>query len=181
MKLQHFLVCGVFGAFATIAAFVIGAALLATTGIPMIGGLLNAVVVVLILFTGIRLVNRFGAAILTNLVFVSVAIPTIVVGPPGPHKVIIGLAAGLIIDFFITIFQRKTIGYYIGIILGSAVYPLGIYFVLVYTQAPSLEKYSKIMIPFIAWYGLCGAIGTYIGLSIYNKKLSKLAAVKNLE
>ena len=181
MKLQHLLVCGVFGAFATIAAFAIGAALLATTGIPMIGGLLNAVVVVLILLTGVRIVNRFGAAILINFIFVAVAIPTMVVGPPGPHKILIGLTAGLLIDVIISVFKRRMLGYYIGAILGSAFYPLGVYFILVYTNAPILGKYISILIPFIIWYAICGAVGTYLALYIYKKKLSDLTFIKSIE
>lgn len=178
---RHFLVCGIFGALAMVAAFALGTALLAATGTPMIGGLINAVVVVLIMMTGVRVANRFGAATLINFVFMALAIPTLTGGPPGPHKVAVGLVAGFVIDLIISALRRKDLGYFLGGFFGAVVYPLGVYVVLIITGAPASGKYRSLLIPFVVWYGISGVVGTYLALVIYRKKLKTLTFVRGLE
>ena len=88
---------GFIGAITIALGIVLGTALNAT-GIPMLGGLANAIVTAAVLTIGVKGVQKFGSGTILWLVVSTLAIPTLSMGPPGAHKLLVGLVAGLLWD-----------------------------------------------------------------------------------
>src|SRR5215218_4416022 len=109
-----------FGIAAFIVAFSLGSMLTATTGIPLIGGLLNGVLTAMILTVGLLATRFFGSATLMWIIFSICATPTTTLGPPGVYKIAIGAVAGLLWDSTYFLLKRGRPGLFLGAILGSA-------------------------------------------------------------
>lgn len=174
-----------FGIVAFIIAWSLGTVLNITTGIPLIGGLLNGVITAMVLVIGIVSTRYFGSSIVMWLVFSIIATPTTTLGPPGFYKIIIALIAGLIWDSIYYLSKFKKWGLYIGGLLGSA----SIMFTLVGAlqigfgedAAIALKKYESafwmiLLINLIVTY-----VGLLLGNVIYNSRLKKLKAFQNMD
>jgi hypothetical protein len=109
-----------FGVCAFIVAVGLGSLLTYTTGIPLLGGLINGVFVSMILTIGLLSIRRFGTATWMWLVFSICCIPFTTLGPPGVYKIAIGLVAGIIWDSVYFVTRKSRFGLFLGAILGAA-------------------------------------------------------------
>lgn len=178
----------IFGGVSFIIAFSLGSILTASTGIPLIGGLVNGILTGMVLTIGLLSRKSKLNATTMWLTFSLFATVTTTLGPPGAYKILIGLVAGLIWDVFYNLFYNKkeTIGLYIGGILGSAsIMVLMILFLKwgagIENASVYLEKYSKSFWTIILMNIVITAIGIYIGSSLYNNRLKNLSAFKNID
>lgn len=178
----------IFGIVSFVIAWALGSILTASTGIPLIGGLVNGILTGMVLTIGlIARKSKFNATTMW-LTFSLIAIPTTTLGPPGAYKIIIGLVAGLIWDIFYNIFYNKkpTLGLYIGGLLGStSIMVLMVLFLKwgagIENASVYLEKYSKSFWTIILMNVVITAIGIYIGNSLYNNRLKNLSSFKNID
>ena len=173
-----------FGVVAFLIAFGLGTALTVGTGIPLLGGLLNGILVSMVLTIGLLALNRFGSATLMWFVLGVCAIPTTTLGPQGAYKIIIALVAGLIWDIIYFGFRRNRLALYFGAviaamsIMGLLIVALSLGFGQNATEA--LSKYIKVIYVIILINLIVTLVGVTTGDILYKKRLSKLSVFKNL-
>ena len=123
--------------------FVLGAALNVATGTPMVGGLLNAVITAALIAITVKAVKKFGVGIILWIVMSAIAIPTMTMGPPGAHKLLVGLFGGLVLDIILVVTKRKNWGYLIAGGVMSLAIMLGVFAVAVYFDFPAAEQAAQ--------------------------------------
>lgn len=175
----------IFGIIAFVIAFGLGSILTMTTGIPLVGGLLNGVLTGIVLTVG--LLSRryiFGATIMW-IAFALAATITTTLGPPGIYKVAIGLIAGLLWDFVYSwISQYKKWGLIVGGLLGSTSIMFSMIFFLRVgfgeNATDALEKYESQFLVILLMNLVITLVGILLGIQLYNKRLKNLNQFKNL-
>ena len=180
-KTKDLVVCALFGASIFVVGIVLGSALIAITGIPATGSLFNMLFAVLIGVIGIKIVNKFGDATLILTILGVLSVPTLLNGPPGIHKILMLFMIGLIIDIILYATKRSNKGF---ILAGSTAGVSAVFFIflsLVLLGLPGASELQKILIPLLAINAVFGAVGAYLGLWIYDKKLKEKAFIKQMQ
>jgi hypothetical protein len=175
----------IFGIIAFVIAFGLGSILTMTTGIPLIGGLLNGVLTGIVLTVGLLSRKYFLGATIMWVAFALAATITTTLGPPGIYKVAIGLIAGLLWDLVYSwISQYKRWGLIVGGLLGSASIMFSMIFFLRAgfgdKAAIALEKYESQFLVILLMNLVITLVGMLLGIQLYNKRLKNLNQFKNL-
>lgn len=174
-----------FGVIAFVIAVGLGSILTMTTGIPLIGGLLNGVFTGIVLTVGLKSRRYFLGATIMWLAFALLASITTTLGPPGIYKVAIGLIAGLLWDcFYSWIGKYKNWGLILGGLLGSASIMFSMVFFLRLGFGKdvvlALEKYENQFLLILTMNLVITFVGIILGMQLYNKRLKNLNQFKNL-
>lgn len=173
-----------FGLTGFIVAFVLGSGVTIGTGIPLLGGIVNGVLVSMILTIGLLAVNRFGTATLMWFVFSLPATLTATLGPPGFYKIAIGVIAGLLWDSVYFGLKRRTAALYAGALLGA----ISIMFLMLgalhlgfgVQAQEAFRKYWAALYILLAVNLLVTLLGVFLGHQAYRTRLSKLQVFQNL-
>lgn len=182
LSTKELMICGVFGALSLVLSFVVGGAIIMATGIPGTGGIVNLLIIGFLVIICAKIVDKFGAITLTLIVFSIVAIPTVILSPPGIHKIVIGIAWGLTWDIlFIGLKRYGVFGNMISSGLAAFVGGMGMYFSVVLLGLPGEEQMRAAVIPLLSVAMIGAAIGTYFGVRTYDKKLKHISIVQNLK
>lgn len=179
-QLKHFVLAGIFAALTFSVAFILGTGVILATGIPATGGIVNIFAAVLVMMIGIKIVPKFGFATLTMGIMFAIAIPTVIGGNLGIYKVFNGILIGFTFDLIVYFGKRTTISHILGGALGSIVSILTLYFALVILELPGVEKLRPLLKYLVPLQGINGALGAWVGISIFNKRLKKIAAIQRL-
>jgi hypothetical protein len=179
-ELKHFILSGILAALAFAVAFVLGTGIILATGIPATGGIANIFAAVFILIIGMKIVPKFGFATLTLGLLFTLAIPTIIGGPPGVYKIVNGILIGLVADIVTVLGRRTRWAYILAGSLGSVTSILSIYIALVILQLPGADRLAPLLLPLTLLQAVMGALGAWAGLALFERRLSKLNAVKRL-
>jgi hypothetical protein len=168
------------GAFVFTVAFALGAALLAVTGTPMVGGIIVNLFVSFILVSAALVVRKFG--ILTAVLFIHTLLstPTINFGPPGAYKILIGITIGLLIDIIIYFANYKKWAYYFGAGLGFLIAVPYMVLFLKLLDMPALGRLLPLMYPLMGIYLVEALLGTYLAIKFYDKKLKHLRIIQQI-
>lgn len=180
MKLNDFIFAGICGALVFAVAFLLGSGIILATGIPATGGIVNILVAVLLMCIAKHIKPTFGFVTLAMTVTFSIAIPTIIGGPPGVHKILVGILIGLTFDVFVYIFKNSDKGYLIAGALASVVSIVSIFFAMKLIGLPGIEKLQPILLYLIIVQALNGLLGAFLGNKIFNSRLKNLPAIKRL-
>jgi len=177
--------CVAFGIAAFLIAFTLGTALTAGTGIPLLGGLLNGILVSMVLTIGLVSINKFGTSTIMWLVLGVCAIPTTTLGPQGVYKVVIALIAGAIWDSIYFGFNRKRFFLYFGALV-AALAIMGLLIAVLsfgfgHNAADALAKYKQALLFIIAINVVVTLSGVSLGDYLYRKRLKNLSLFKNLQ
>jgi len=179
-QLKQFVLSGIFATLTFSIAFILGSGVILATGIPATGGIVNIFAAVLVMMIGIKIVPKFGFATLTMGIMFAIAIPTVIGGSIGIYKVLNGMLIGLTFDLVVFLGKRTTFSYIIGGALGSMVSILTLYYALFYLELPGVDKLYPLLKYLVPLQGINGALGAWVGLSIFNKRLMKLSAIQRL-
>lgn len=177
---KDFIFAGIAGALVFAIAFILGSGIILATGIPATGGLVNIFAAVLLMTIAVRIVPKFGFATLAMTITFSIAIPTIIGGPPGAYKPVIGFLLGFTFDCIVTLMKRSTASHIIGGALASAMSLTAIFFAMQMLELPGVEKLQPLLKFLIPIQAINGALGAWAGNAIFKKRLQKLPAVKRL-
>ena len=180
-KTKDLVICALFGAMIFVIGFALGSAIIAITGIPATGSLLNMLLAVLIGVVGIKVVGKFGAATLILTIEGILSVPTIINGPPGIHKILMLFTLGLIIDIVLSATKRSNKGFILAGSMAGLLAVLFIFLSLVFLGLPGADELQKILIPLLAVNAVLGAIGAYLGLWLYDKKLKNKPFIKQMQ
>ncbi len=179
-EMKHFILSGILAALTFAVAFVLGAGIILATGVPATGGVANIFAAVFILTIGMKLVPKFGFATLTLGLLFTLAIPTIIGGPPGVYKVANGVLIGLVMDIILVLGRYSHWAYIVAGSLGAVISILSIYAALVLFRLPGAERLAPLLPPLTLLQAVMGALGAWAGLSLFERRLSKLSAVRRL-
>lgn len=179
-QLKDFVFAGISGALVFAIVFLLGSGIILATGIPATGGIVNIFAAVLLMTIAVRIVPKFGFATLAMAITFSIAIPTIVGGPAGAYKPIIGFLLGLTFDTIVTLMKRTTGSHILGGALASAMSLTAIFFAMQILELPGVEKLQPLLKFLIPIQALNGALGAWAGNTIFKKRLENLPAVKRL-
>ena len=158
----------------------LGTGLTLVTGIPMIGGILNAIITAAVLTAGVRGVPRFGSGTILWLVMSILAIPTLTMGPPGAQKIVIGVVSGLVWDVLLTLTGRKTWSYLVSGAVMMLVVMFGVYGAALLLGLPGEERIRQVIVYIIPINFALGLFGTWLGLMLFEKRLSKTNFVRKM-
>lgn len=177
----------VFFAAATFAAsFVMGSGLTLAFG-PGTSGIATIIVTTVLIVIGANIVEKRLYFTLTVTLFTVLAIPTSMFGPPGIHKIMIGLLTGLTYDLLWAAFIRVKPLRRVALPLaaaGATAVSILLIFALMRVAFPDhkgLETLGKYLHYFIVVYAILGFLGASLGNWIYNARLSKLSALQILK
>lgn len=160
-----------------------GGAIVAITGVPGAGGIINIFVWGMMLAFCCLLLRKFGAATIMGFIYSICVIPLPLLGTPGfLPKIIIGILAGLIADCLYAPLKKRekvavlVVGAIPSTLIGLAILGLGILF-----SIPGVEKFARFLSPVVAFISLLiGALGGYVGYLIF-KKLQDTAVVRRIQ
>lgn len=171
--------CGVFAAVTFAASFTLGGAITAAFGTGM-SGIVTIIVTTVIVVVGARIVDKFGAMVVMVTVFSVLAIPTTMFGPPGPHKIIIGLVTGIVYDLVISVFRRSNWGYRLAGGAAALLAIFAIWALLLALNMPGADKIGRVIQYIAPLYFVLGVIGGHLGVWLFDGSLRRLAVVRHL-
>lgn len=180
-KTRELVFLGVIAGLAFTLGVALGTGLTLATGVPLTGGLANAIVTSALLTIGVRGVRKFGSGTLLWLIVSALCIPTVTMGPPGAHKLLIGLVAGLVWDVLLWALRWTKLAYFVSGAVMMLTVMLGVFGLAIYFGFPAAEQLRSAIYAILPINMILGLIGTYIGLTIYDRKLAQVAFVRNLE
>jgi len=178
---KKFFLTAIFAAATFAASFALGNAITIALG-PGTSGIVTIIITTILVVICAKLVETPGVFTLVVCLFTIFAIPTNMFGPPGPHKIIIGITTGFAYDFLWNITGRKkfiSLPTAAGIATGLSI--VLIFCLMVYLDYPKKDYLQSILKYIIPLYVILGAIGGLIGEWIYERSLSRLSIVKQLK
>lgn len=149
--------------------FSIATGINAATGVPMMAGVVMVLIVGFLLSLYLRILRKPGVGTIIMTIYTTLAIPTMMFGPPGVYKVAIGFLVGLIIDIGLFLGRYKKWSYFLGFgIAGLLLAPIQLFF-MVLLGIPNAEKLVSLIVPLIVVFFVEALIGTWLGLYTYRK------------
>ncbi len=169
-----------FGAAVFATNFVIGQAILLSTGIPLIGGFASVVPLIFVAVVGAKLVPRFGVFTVMWAIATFLSFPTTSFGPPGLYKIVVGFVLGIVSDVVVAGLRHSRIGYIVACAIAESLGLLLLFWAMLLLGMEIPPKLPK-MIPFVSIsYAVLAAIGAYLGLVFFERRISKLGQVRSL-
>lgn len=178
--IKLWIISGAFGGLLFAINLALGAGITYATGNPGFSGLITGLTTSFVLYILYRLTNKFGAITIAFTVYSILAIPTVLLGAPGPYKIAVGLLSGLAFDAILHVFKFKFRGYLIGFFVFVAVMIPTTYYSYVYFALPNLEKFKSAMFMLAGIFTVEGWIAAWLSKSFFNKRLKNLSSVKNI-
>jgi len=174
-----------FGLTGFVIAVSLGSILTWGTGIPLIGGLANGILVSMVLAIGMLAINSLYTGTIMWFVFSCCAVFTTTLGPPGVYKIIIGLIAGIIWDIiYFTLFRKKVIGLFIGAVIAALLIMFlmlgALYLGFGRGAEEALKKYLSALYGLVAINMFVTILGVSLGHRLYVYRLSKLKLFQDL-
>ncbi len=179
-KTKHFILAGILAAATFAAAFGLGAGIIMATGIPATGGIASIFAATLLIIIGMKIAPRFGFATLTVGLVFTLAIPTIIGGPPGIHKIVNGLLIGLVMDIVALLGRRTRVAYILAGSLGAMTSILSVYAALVLLRLPGVDRLRPLLPVLTILQGVMGALAGWVGIFLFEQRLKKLEAVRRI-
>ncbi len=123
-----------------------------------------------------RMNRQWGTATLIWTLYSALAIPTLLMGPPGTYKLIVGILGGIAYDVGYCGLRCTTGGLYVALVLYVLTLAAGFYAVFVMGFVPQFtgESAVKILAIASAVFLVEGVISTYLGNMFYERRIKEL-------
>lgn len=120
--------------------------------------------------------KQWGTATVIWTLYSALAIPTLLMGQPGPYKLIIGLLGGIAYDVGYCGLKCKDFALYIALVLFVAILGLGFYGVYALGLMPEVAggSVAKILIVVSLVFTIEGLISTRLAIWFHEKRIRKL-------
>ncbi|MEI7868464.1 MAG: hypothetical protein WCI11_11280 [Candidatus Methylumidiphilus sp.] len=171
---------GAFGGMLYAINMTLGAGLTYATGNPGFSGLITGFTTSFVLYMLMSTTKKFGAISIAFTLYCLLAIPTVLMGPPGVYKVIVGLICGLTFDSILYIFRYKFYSFLLGFLGYVLVMLAGTYLAYSSLNLPQLEKFKSFMFVLAAIFIIEGWIAAFLSKIAFDKRIKKLSVVKKV-
>jgi len=178
---RDYLFSGILAATIFAVAFLLGAGIIAATGIPATGGLGNIFAAVFLVVLACEIAPRKFLSTLTLAVMFALAIPTTIGGPLGPLKILSGIVIGLTFDVIILLGRRSRTSMVIGASLAAVVSLLSVYVGLIVLGLPGIERLRPLLAPLAGVQAILGGSAAFLALRLYERRFSKWPAVQRFQ
>lgn len=178
--IKRFFLTAVFAAATFAASFSLGNAITLALG-PGTSGIATIIITTVVVVIGARIIGAIGVFTLMVLLFTALAIPTNMFGPPGPQKLLIGAATGFVYDLLWNLGKRKRFSLPIAAAIATAVSILLIFWLMVFLNHPRKDYLYSILGYTLPVYAVLGFLGALLGNWIFDRYLSRLSVVKQLQ
>jgi len=163
----------VFAAATFAVSFALGYAVTMSLG-PGTSGVFTIVATTVLVVVCARIVPKKGVFTILVTLFTLMAIPTSMFGPPGPHKVIIGLLTGLVYDLTWNLTGRRRFSLPVAAAMATAASIALIFGLMILLGHPRVSYLRSIMYYIVPLYGALGFLGAWFGNWIYDKRIQGL-------
>ena len=174
--LRLWIIAGGFGGalFAMNLAF--GAGLTYASGQPGLSGLVTGFTTAFVLFGVVAITRRFGAVTIAFTLYCLLAVPTVLMGPPGIYKILVGFAAGLALDIVLYVAKYRFVGFLIGFVGYVAVLLVGTYGAFMYLNLPQIERFRSAMLALAAIFTVQGWVGAWASRKFLVPRIKSIPA-----
>lgn len=179
-NLKLWVISGAFGGLLFAINFSLGALITYATGMPGASGIVTGLTTGFVFYILMRMTKTFGAIGIAFTLYCLLATPTVLMGPPGPYKILIGLCCGLSFDVILYFLRYKTISYFIGFLTYVSVLSLGIYLAYTLFNLADFNKVKNAMFIFLGIFTLEGWIAGWFARKLFENRLKKLSVVKRV-
>jgi len=151
-------------------------ALVGLLGMPGASGFVTGFTVPFGLALVSQINKEWGTATTSWTLYSLLAIPTLLMGLPGPYKLILGFLGGLVYDVGYCGLRFRRAGLYVALVLYTAVLAAGFYAVWRLGLFPDMpeERVIKILVVVSAVFLVEGIISTRCATWFYSKRLGRI-------
>jgi len=179
-KRKLWILSGAFGGLLFAINLSLGAGLTYATGNPGFSGLITGLTTSFVLFMLISTTKKFGAITIAFTLYCLLATPTVLMGPPGPYKILVGLVCGLTFDLILYFLKYRFYSFLIGFLGYVLIMLIGTYTAYSYLKLPQLDKFKNLMFILAIIFTIEGWIAAWLGKIIFEKRIKKLSIVKKI-
>lgn len=144
--------------------FFSGQLLSAFFAVPGLSGIVTGFTVPFFLCITFLITKGYGTFTIMWTLYSAAAIPTLLMGPPGPYKALIGFFAGLIFDLVVFLSKNKNFGLYIGFIFYTLVMAALFLGCLNWFKLPGFNITVKAVIVITIIFILEGLVSIYLAI-----------------
>lgn len=153
---------------------IIGGALIAVTGIPLINGIITGITFGIFTIILARTMPKFGTFTLFLLIYAILEIPTTLGGAPGFWpKIPINTITGLVADIFFLAVNYRKWAPWVGFYILATVNTLTFVYFMVLLGVPGVDRLLGVLWWFIPSYWVIGTFGLAAGEYIFRKLKNK--------
>lgn len=155
-----------------VAAMSLGHFVVLLSGIPASSGLLNGLVVPFLLVLGARAMPTKWSVTIPFLVYGALSIPVLLLGPPGPHKILVALIAGIFTDISLRILEKlpnKHLSYMVAFSIWGVLLALLARLAYHFLALPGKDKFIEAFWTLTAIFVVEAAIGSFLASRIFDK------------
>ena len=142
--------------------------------VPGLSVLITGFTVPFILVSTFLMTRALGTFTIMWTVYSAAAIPTFLMGPPGPYKVVIGFVAGFVFDFVVWLTKGSNIGLYSGFIAYSLVLMFMFLGALWFLDLPGFDISMITVILLTGVFIIEGLVATFAAIKI-SPRLQRIA------
>lgn len=160
----------------------VGASLSWAFALSGLSGLITGLTIGFVFTLIASLTKLFGTVTLTWTLYSLFAIPTVLMGPPNPIKVVIGFAGGLAYDVVLAVTRYRALGYYLAWIAYTlTLIGLFFYFFVRGAGSPQAEAVSDTLKAIINIVFIVeGMLATFVG-HWYYKRIKSTPLAKSFQ
>jgi len=174
---KQLVLVAVFAAATFAVSFALGYAVTMSLG-PGSSGVFTIIATTILVVVCARIVPNYGVFTLLVTLFTVIAIPTNMFGPPGPHKIAIGLLIGIIYDLTWNLLGRRKYSLPIAASIATACSIVFILLLMMLLGHPRVDYLRSILYYAVPLYAGLGFAGAWFGEKIYEKRIRGLPIIK---
>lgn len=168
-NLKNLILIALLAAFMFIVDMFIVAPINTLSGVHGMGFLVDVIFINALVTMFALILRRFFSVTLLYTLFGLLVIPTSIMGPPTPFKILLGFIIGISADIIIFLFKYKKIGFILGVAIANALsYPIG-YLASLALGIPGSDELGKVVWFLTLIVLLLGMFGDWLGIKLYNK------------
>jgi len=154
-----------------ISAMLTGQFIVLLTNIPASSAILTGFIVPFLLIFGAKVVNHKWSITIAFVTYGIIAIPTVLLGPPGIHKVFIALLGGIVADITIQLLKPlfKHLSYSIAMSLWGLTLALLTWLAFSFIDLPGKEMFMKAFPILTVIFTVTAFIGAYVSSITFDK------------
>lgn len=179
-KIRLWSLSGAFGGLLFAINLSLGAGLTYATGNPGFSGLITGLTTSFVLYMLMSTTKRFGAITIAFTLYCLLATPTVLMGPPGPYKILVGLICGLTFDLILYLLKYRFYSFLIGFLGYVLVMLAGMYTAYVYLSLPQLDKFRNLMFILATIFTVEGWVAAWLSKITFERRIKKLSVVKKV-